>query len=248
MQAEITCLNENGTPCNETVSPEGVCSTGSAVSTLRFVLNFCTCEESSNTQAGFLDTCEDMATFPTGEAVRVTCAGSDTILIFSQNVEEGDSILLETEGGALPEETTCSVFSTIGDVLQTFTINTSGDVNLLLNDKFGSFELEACGDLNCVEEVTFTFTASNTGSVPIAVTKFEASSNGERTDFLGDLPTNDLAPGESFTVTQIQTTNICDGEYFTALDIETVAETGDVCPAEADYFFAFQPHGKSCLV
>jgi hypothetical protein len=215
--------------------PDGTCSTGSDIETVRFRLEFCKCEEGRNTQGG---DCVDEDTLPpSGETVRITCADGDDTLLFSSNVMEGDDVTI-TGDGALPDAVTCSIFSTGGDLLQSFTIDTSGDTDLFLKDKFGSFTLESCDAQDCIMEVTYTFEAENTGSVPIEVTSFDRTRSGEQVDLLTELESTDIAPGESVSASETESIDTCVGsEYFTTLDMVAVSPDGLECPDEADYFF-----------
>ena len=123
-----------------------MCATGESIETAKFKLQFVTCSESVNSQPGFLDRCQDENPLPAaGSRVRVTCVDGDSALLYSQNVVEGEIVVLNDSSG-LPEEVVCSVFETDGTLLQSFVVNFSGDVNLFLKDKFGSLELLACDE------------------------------------------------------------------------------------------------------
>ena len=226
--------------------PDFTCDTGTTLDNIRFRLEFGTCEESRNTQAIFDDSCTDEGTLPaagSGAEVRVTCANLiDDSLIYSDTVQEGDTVAMDQ----LPEEITCSIFSTEGDLLQAFMINTGGSVDLFLTDKFGSLSLEACNDTDCVVEVTYSYIVENEGSVPVLVRKFERSQNGQVEDFLGDLRLPQIAPGGTESVQELRDINTCVGEeYFVVLEIITIPPSGIECPAQADFFF---PILEGCLV
>lgn len=228
------------------IPPDFTCDTGEALDSIHFRLEFATCEESRSTQAIFDDSCTDEGSLPaTGSEaeVRVTCANLiDDSLIYSNTVEEGGAVAME----ALPEEITCSIFSTEGDLLQAFMINTGGSVDLSLTDKFGSLSLEACNDADCMVEVTYSYNVENAGSVPVLVRKFERSQNGQVEDFLGDLRLPQIAPGGTESVKELRDIDTCVGEeYFVFLEVITIPPSGTECPAQADFFF---PILEGCLV
>jgi hypothetical protein len=238
VQVELTCFTADGIACDTLMKPEGTCSDGSSINTVKFQLKFGTCEESVNSQSEFLNTCTDEASLPGGgEVVRVTCLDSSSNLLFSENVNEGDYVTISGTG-ALPEEMTCSIFSTTGDLLQSFMINTSGQVDLFLKEKFGSFELVSCDDLDCVPEVTYTYTVFNTGTVPVTVTTFEREQNGEKEDLLPEINPI-IEAGSTATASETEMIDLCmDGEYLTTVLVEAFPPTGLVCPSEAEYFFS----------
>ena len=82
---------ETGVECNQLVSPFGNCAAGSSISTVTFMVEFCSCDESDNLQGG---ECVDEGALPTEGSVRITCSDSDDSLLFSQNVEAGDLITM----------------------------------------------------------------------------------------------------------------------------------------------------------
>jgi hypothetical protein len=58
---------------------------------------------------------------------------------------EGNEITISAPDGAiLPIDITCMIGPSGRDICQTITVNTSGNVNLQLKDRFGSLELNAC--------------------------------------------------------------------------------------------------------
>jgi hypothetical protein len=240
LKAEVTCADENGTPCDQLVRPQGTCSIGSSIQTLRFKLKFCTCDESLNSQPGFLSACQDEISLPQeDDTVRVTCSndGSNDIL-YSGTAVQGDEIVI-SGGTALPESITCSILSTDGDLFQTVSIDTSGQVDLYLKDKFGSLELQACDAQDCITDVTYTYFIFNTGPVPIDVTKFERIREGESANLLPSLIPTEIAPGSTGTGSETEPLDLCaDAEYFTEVFVEAFPPTGLICPAKAEYFFA----------
>jgi hypothetical protein len=237
-QVTLECIAPDGTDCRDIEQPDGMCSSGSNLQTVKFKLNFCTCNESVNTQSGFLTGCEDFAPLPeAGSTVRVTCLDVDSKLLFSENVVEGDDVVMSGTD-SLPGEVTCSVFATDGTVLQKFMINTSGQVDLFLKDKFGSLELLACDDKDCVLDLTYTYTVFNTGSVSVTVTKFESERDGETSNLLLGLEPTEIPAGSSSSQRETDAIDICvDAALTTIVKVEAFPPSGPICPAEADYTF-----------
>jgi hypothetical protein len=214
-EAAVSCVNEKGVSCVEIVPPQWECNRG-PLQTLRFRLEFCTCDDSVNSQEGFLTDCNDaldLLTKEDNEIVRVTCVDvSDNTLLFSSGIERGDAISIKANDDYLPEEVGCSIFSQAGVLMQSFIINTSGQVDLALTNKFGSLTLEACDVQDCHMEAIYTYSLSNTGSSPFTVTKFERVRNGERVDLLAELATTQLAPGDTQTAGETETVDLCVGK------------------------------------
>ncbi|CAB9511455.1 expressed unknown protein [Seminavis robusta] len=252
-EVSISCVNQDGVSCDEIVPPRWECDMGRKLQSLRFSLEFCSCADSINTQEGFLLDCYDLLPFPSSadNSVRVTCvAVADNALLFSSTIQDGDDVLIAAEvldGDFLPEETSCSIFTKDGLLIQSFIINTSGNVDLALTNKFASLSLQACDTQDCRMEAKYSFVVSNTGMVPLTVTSLERARNGELENLLPDLESTQLAPGEVGRVGEAETADLCEGEdyFFTVLNYMAVTSNGDGCEGEADYFF---PILLGCLV
>jgi hypothetical protein len=215
-EAAVSCVNEQDVSCVDIVPPQWECNRG-PLQILRFRLEFCTCDESVNSQEGFLTDCNDALALPTNEdneIVRATCVDvSDNTLLFSSSIERGEAISIKANGDYLPEEVGCSIFSQAGVLMQSFIINTSGQVDLALTNKFGSLTLEACDVQDCHMIAIYTYSLSNTGSWPLTATKFERVRNGERVDLLAELATTQLAPGDTQSAVETETVDLCVGKW-----------------------------------
>lgn len=118
------------------------------------------------------------------------------------------------------------------------TVSCAGDSGVDCN----AIEIGEDGD--CVQTVTFTYTIENTGDVCLTITSVNAI--GELIDRVN---TVELCPGETATVTEIETINICDlvdEECFTVA-IEADPFQGDPIdgaePCETDGEYCIQPQG-----
>ena len=68
--------------------------------------------------------------------------------IVSAEASAGDDITIDSP----PDVLTCEVTSTDGSTTyQVVTINTSGEADFYLKDKFGAMQVEACDDSDCLE-------------------------------------------------------------------------------------------------
>jgi hypothetical protein len=144
------------------------------------------------------------------------------------------------DGGPLPREVTCFIFvASSSSPVQTFTIDLSGEQGLFLLDTFGSFQLEACDELDCMVEVTYEYTVINTGGVEATIEKFEREREGDILDLTGEVPAI-VSPGSTISASETEIVNYClDAVYFTEVTVEAVPESGGlICPATADYQFA----------
>ena len=160
---------------------------------------------------------------------------------FLQDLTVGDTITLNgNNGGSLPGEVTCFIFTqSDANPVQTFSIDLSGDQDLFLLDTFGSFQLEACDESDCMVEVMYEYTVVNTGGVDATVEKFEREREGDILDLLDGLPTTVVAPGSTTSASETEVVNYClDAVYYTVVSVEAVPESGGlICPATADYEF-----------
>lgn len=160
-------------------------------------------------------------------------------IIFTEDIVEGSDIIMT--GSAVPsDEAICSIFDNSGTLLQTFVVNTSGEVDLFLKDTFGSFELLGCDDQDCAPNVTYTYTVTNTGTVSVTLTKFERVRDDAVLDLLPSDPVEIPAGGTS-SQSETEPVDICvDMEHVTTVEIEAFPPTGLVCPAQAEYFWETQ--------
>jgi len=113
-------------------------------------------------------------------------------------------------GGILPDKIKCDLSrSTDNVLLQTVTIDVSGDIALNLGDEFGAFKLEACDELSCIEVLNYDVTATNVGTNSMEITNFTFAFDGHIDDLLPAVTTNPLQVGQSTTVGVIRQVDIC---------------------------------------
>lgn len=135
--------------------PVNQCATGELHKTVSFVYKYSTCAQEDNEQ-GDASSCEDAETcaITPESTVDINCGN-----LFSRTVMEGNEVTISAPDGAiLPKDNTCMIGASGVDVCQTVTINTSGNVDLQLKDRFGSLELVSCDDNDCFTDVTYTCT------------------------------------------------------------------------------------------
>jgi hypothetical protein len=157
--------------------------------------------------------------------------------LFSENVVEGGEITINNDGLNLPDQISCSLFGINGNILQTLAINTSGQEDLFLKDKYGSLTLEACDDQDCIVDITYSYLVENVGAVEMIVTEFFRERDGERLDLLGGLdPT--VAVGGTSTATETESVDTCvSADHYTTVKVMAEPPGGVGCSATADYFF-----------
>jgi hypothetical protein len=178
----------------------------------------------------------------TGE-VQMVCLDGTTILT-DITVNPSDTFVVEGAGGGpLPDILICEARSTSdGSVLQTMTINTSGEKNLQLTDCFGSIQLLSCDDNDCLEKVTYTYTFANVGPGPMNLTVAERERGGDVLDFMPQIPDTVLQPGETTTTTGMEVINICEpATYKTTASAEADPPTGLPCFDTDMYEFTTLP-------
>ena len=138
--------------------------------------------------------------------------------------------------------TTCTLYNAQQE-LQHLTIDLSRDQPISILDSFGSFQVESCNGFDCSEELTYTYTIFNSGSVIATITSLQriwSSNDGDNTeDLLNVLEDQELTPaGGIVTIEESEIINLCqDQEYLTKVQVIAESPLGDICPAEGDYFF-----------
>jgi hypothetical protein len=242
----VSCKDSLGTDCSDIEPPPGQCAVGIDINTLRFKYTDSSCEDDANSQEpqdGFV--CKDSnGGPPDNTAVLITCADEPsmnaTVLGFERVTMPGDEITVPSVAGVtgpLPESITCVVTSTDGVTeYQKVTINTSGDVDLYLKDKFGSLQLQSCDDNDCTETVTYIYTFFNVGETPMTITKAERERDGMTLDFLADVDPKDLLVGGSTFVTEMERIDVCvDSISITTMIAEADPPDGVPCKATDTY-------------
>jgi len=136
---------------------------------------------------------------------------------------------------------TCTFSDDTGPI-QEVTINTSGSVNLELKDKFGAMTVESCDDITCIEELCYLYNFANVGSSDMEITVAERYFNGEIFDLLPFVPINPLAPGETTSIEEKTTIDVCQEQtYCVDLNAEASPENGEDCQDNATYKFTIEP-------
>jgi hypothetical protein len=157
-------------------------------------------------------------------------------------VSSGDTFTVQNPAGPLPEILNCSISDGSGDKIQRDVINTSGNVTLQLKDTYGAFQVESCDELSCIETLCYDYIIGNIGSNFMNITKVEVINNGVVFDFLGLVPINPLAPGDSTAVKEFQDIDVCIEQTFVIeLDVEADSPDGDMCAAFDTFTFETNP-------
>ena len=195
---------------------------------------YCICADEDNGQ-GDESSCEDAATcaITPESTVDIDCGD-----LFSGTVTEGEEITISAPpGGTLPDDITCTLGPSGGDLCQTVTINTSGDVDLQLKDKFGSLELVSCDENDCFTDVTYVYDLVNVGEIDMTINKADITfKENAPVSILDMFPTLVLAPTESTSVTDQQTIDICISDTcVTCLEVDANTPSGNICEDKDTY-------------
>lgn len=192
--------------------PPGICSDGTSVDTVKFTYIGLDCIEGNSNSQEEEFSCEDSnGGPPEGEEVLITCFDGNVVLA-SETVSLGGTITVPTIGstGSLSSTLMCAIASIDGSTFyQTVTLDTSGTVDLYLGNEFGSLQLQACDDQDCIEEVTYFYLLENVGSTPMTITVLDRTRDGVTESFLDRLPTTELDIDESTVVTEMDTIDVC---------------------------------------
>jgi hypothetical protein len=240
----IDCVADDGTACEDLSPPSGQCSIDE-ITTLRFRVGAGTCDESRTTQDDNFVCEESGGALPVEGLVRVSCSDeSDGSVIVTKDVLIGGFIDVENmiAGELLPEVLVCTVSVINGNEFQSLTINTSGNVDLFLKDRYGALELEAC-EVNdqtqdCITQVIYSYILSNTGEIDMDITLLERTRNNITSNLLGSIPDPELSPGDTTTVIEFEQLDLCvDGAYVTRVRVEADPPDGFPCFDEDTFEF-----------
>lgn len=192
----------------------------SPLSEVRFNYTGGDCSTSNNAQGD--DTCVDSNGGPPAGDVAITCF-DDQMVLAQQTVAPGESIAV-TGMPLLPEILTCVVTSVNEDTTyQEVQFNTRSDFTA--KARFGSLEVEQCGDLECIIDVTYTYTASNVGEAPINITSMTRTRDGETVDLTDMVDPTELDVGESTVVQEPDEVDYCVSSVITTtVDISSFGE------------------------
>ena len=177
---------------------------------------------------------------PTGQPVLISCSNGDALLGLSRVMMPGDEMTVPSGmdvTGPLPTSITCIVISTDGITeYQEVTVETSGDTDWFLKDKFGSLQLESCDENECLVTVNYFYTLENVGTTPMTITVVDRERDGDVKDLLESVPDKQLGVGNKTTVTETEQVDVCvDKESVTMVEIGAKPPTGPACFAKVEY-------------
>ena len=132
--------------------------------------------------------------------------------------------------------------------MQTLTINTSGDVELNLTDKYGVLEVEACQvegipEQVCIVPIIYTYTLENIGSTDMDITVLECTWNNITVVLTNQVTDqNRLSPGDTASASENEDLNICvEGLFQTTVRAEADPPNGNICLDSDMFVFEIQP-------
>ena len=212
------------------------CASGNeTIDTVSFSYQSCLCDESSNEQGtGSADICADCSPLVDGP-VDIECFDaanpSATLTIEPSQVSPEGVFSVTSSGGSLPDKINCTLSNPDnGEKIQWNVIDVSGSTSLSLKDKFGAMTLESCDEETCIEELCYSYTMENVGSSDMTITRVFRDFDGETSDIVGQVETNPLAPGESTSIEEKRTVDVCMGGTFCAtVDVEAEPPNGEMC-------------------
>jgi len=235
---QLTCTDDDGTDCDDIQTPKHQCSDGDGLSILQFTYVGEGCDQSMNTQDG--DTCKDEnGGPPSNRAIQVRCDDTKGNVLYDDEVNVGDEFEVTGNNGRdLPQTLRCTMSNMDDDgVFQTVTINTGGDVDLFLKDKYGSLRLEACDDQDCTVPITYFYEITNTGETDLTVTDLDTVRDGANpVSIVGLVPDTGLPPGGSTVAEEQDILDVCvDVTIVTISDVDGVSPDGATVDADDSY-------------
>ena len=250
---DILCESDTGVECGALALPEGSCSeNGDGLRALRFRYDAQSCEEEAPTNSqGDASTCRDF-TMPFGR-VQIICTGGNstdppvqvTIESGDSDVGAGETVLLTSNGGFLPDVVSCEIRSSLDtDVIyQAVSFDASGSIELNLQDRFGSLEVEACSTdttrLDCLTTVCVEYVIQNVGTNDATVIELTRALQGsEAENIFSFLAITELARGERTEAIEKIVVDTCTGEeYCISATVQAQAENELIFEDNDEYCF-----------
>jgi hypothetical protein len=160
------------------------------------------------------------------------------MVVEPSTIEPGQSFTVSSpDNGALPEKIECTLLDGQTPV-QINVIDTSGNVDLQLGDRFGALQLETCDDITCREVVCYVIEIQNVGTVSLDISKVEFTLEDETANLLEQVEDSSLDPGQFTSLEPCVEIGICGGnEYSAFVDVEASPPRGDLCQANDEFSF-----------
>jgi hypothetical protein len=232
-------MTTSGFSCDSIPGKPSSCSTGGPIKVLEVQYIPAKCNAAGNSQ-NVPANCVDFMPFPS-TPVRIGCISATngaSMTVSKSPVAPGDTFTITNPSGALPQGVACGIIDSNGALVQTTIINTSGTSPLHIGDKFGAMTVNSCNQHTCTEQMEFTFTLQNVGTIPMNINKMLQTFNGATTNLLPTLPVTNLKPGESYVFhsPNMPMINACKpGSYSSMLDVAAKPPTGSICMATSTY-------------
>lgn len=263
IDVDIVCMTESGEPCQPLVPPSEPCSEdGRPLQSLRFLYTGQSCAIFPANVQGGVATCEDFST--PADRVQIVCSGNYNTGLTDLTIESGetdigvgDTVLLSSAFGALPNTVTCQVRSSLdpSEIYQVVSFGTlsspdnSGTGDVFLRDEFGSLQVEACstdvGSLDCKTTICLEYLVQNVGTNEAKVVDLTRALGDETVQLLSLLPNTTLASGATTEAVEKFTVDTCSAEESCVSTIvQASGSNGLVCDDQDDFCFG----GVDCTV
>jgi hypothetical protein len=108
-------------------------------------------------------------------------------------------------------------------------------------------QLRACDDQDCIECIEWIYTVDNIDSTPMTITIVDHAHNGITDSLIDQLPTTNLAVGESTGLNETQKVNICIKQLITTL-LNAEANPPAGLPCFDSNMYALQPRALVLLM
>lgn len=179
---DVECITDDGLNCSSVKNPLPL-TCGSNLTMIRFRYDSeGTCNPEANQQGNFAS-CTDLEPLVDLD-VNVRCEDTDGnhIPVVNSRVDDWDTFRIVFESGQFPSTIFCElVDSGSGLLMQENEINTSGNVALHRDDRFGAMRVVDCSDPSCVVTLKYTVTITNIGPTLLPVRSISMRRFSDRT-------------------------------------------------------------------
>ena len=235
---DFSCKNTKDETCSTVRAPPDIrCATGQPIFNLVLRYMGGDCAEDSN-QQGDSSTCEDQSDINQSLSAKIVCVDADTpttaMDVTPNVVMVGGRILITNANvGPLPDRVSCVIAnSSTNRVHQVIVINTSGDLELDLKDRYGALEVDGCDSLQCSDTWTWSTSVVNTGTTSATVNQLTYNLTiddgaSEEVDLFATFTPRQIAPDSAVAAQDVtRVMDLCTMNNVTAFASVSATEQG----------------------
>ena len=191
----------------------------------RFLYTGGTCEDTSNPQGN--DLCNDFNGGPPADTEVIVTCSDETQVLAQEAVSPGDTLQVPVIPDSEIVMCVVTSISTDAPTIEYQAVQFSTQVGFTVKSVFGSLVVEQCDEIECIIDVTYTYTASNVGEAPINITSMTRTRDGETVDLIDLVDPKELDIGQSTIVEETDQVDYCVESVITTSVV--ISSNGEEC-------------------